>query len=50
MRSKRIWFDAIPELQQDEERLIILKNPRNPTLSKGNMKESEFEKVLKALK
>lgn len=49
MRSKRIWFNAIPELKQKEKALIILKNPRNPTLSKGNMEKSEFERVLKAL-
>ena len=50
MRSKRIWFKVIPELQKREKRVIILKNPRNPTLSKGNMEENEFERVLKALK
>ena len=50
MRSKEIWFNAIPELRQNEERLIILKNPRNLTLSKGNMKDGEFERVLAALK
>jgi hypothetical protein len=50
MRSKRIWFKAIPELERNQKNLIILRNPRNPTLSKGNMKEGEYERVLKALK
>ena len=49
MRSKKIWFNAISELE-DYSDLIILKNPRNPTLSDGNMMEGDFNKLVKALK
>jgi hypothetical protein len=48
MRSKKIWFDAIKELQEYENK-IILRNPRNPTLSRKNMDEGNFQKLLNSL-
>lgn len=49
MRSKNIWFDAIKGLQEYENK-IILRNPRNPTLSKRNMGEGDFQKLLDSIK
>lgn len=49
MRSKKIWFNAIEGLEGYDE-IIILNNPRNPTLSRGNMNEIYFKKLIHALK
>jgi hypothetical protein len=49
MRSRRIWISAIPELEEYPF-LLQLKNPRNPTISPGNMQPGNFEMVLKALR
>ena len=49
MRSKKLWFKTINKLE-NYPNLIVLKNPRNPTLSNGNMNEGDFNKVLKALR
>lgn len=48
MRSRKIWFNAIKELEGYEEK-IILNNPRNPTLSRGNMNEIYFKKLVGTL-
>jgi hypothetical protein len=47
MRAKHQWFQALPELEKYEN-LYILKNPRNPTISKGNMPKG-FWKIISAL-
>lgn len=39
MRSKRLWFEAVPELAS-YERIHIGSNPRAPFVSPGNLKES----------
>jgi hypothetical protein len=48
MRSRRVWFNEIPELA-NYKFLIRLKNPRNPTISLGNMQPGDFDKVVNAL-
>lgn len=47
-RSKRHWFEAVPELESYTN-LHILKNPRNPTISQGNLPEA-FLKIVSVLK
>lgn len=49
MRSKTLWEAAIPELKEYPN-LIILNNPRNPTVSKNNMKLGKFDLLLQILK
>lgn len=49
MRSKKIWVESISNLAEYQNK-IILKNPRNPTISKGNMSEGEFNYLLDLLK
>jgi len=49
MRSKKIWFAAITGLETYEH-LIILNNPRNPTISRGNMQAGSFDNLLETLK
>jgi hypothetical protein len=39
MRSKRLWFEAIPELAR-YGRTHLGSNPRSPFLSPGNLKQS----------
>jgi hypothetical protein len=46
-RSKKLWFKAVPELE-DYDKLIITKNPRNPSISIGNCPEG-FAKIDEAL-
>lgn len=49
MRSQKKWEEKVEELKTYHN-LIILKNPRNPTLSPNNMKSiGDFEKILKSL-
>jgi hypothetical protein len=48
MRSTKIWTVALPELT-NYRLLIHLNNPRNPTISRGNMQEGDFDMLLKAL-
>ena len=38
MRSEKLWFEAIPELEY-YRLLFSLSSPRSPTLSKGNLKD-----------
>ena len=47
-RAKRYWFAAVPELE-NYKHLHILKNPRNPIISRGNLPEA-FLKIVSALK
>lgn len=47
MRSRRLWQEAVPELV-GYPKLIELRNPRNPTVSKGNSRE-EFNRIIEAL-
>jgi hypothetical protein len=49
MRSKKLWFKAINDLE-NYPNLILLNNPRNPTVSIGNMKEGEFNKILNSIR
>lgn len=48
MRSRRMWIEAIPELA-DYPKLIVLRNPRNPVLSRGNTPEG-FDGIVRAIK
>jgi len=48
-RSKRIWYDSVPELEK-YERKYILKNPQCTYISPGNMDNYEFNEVVKVLK
>lgn len=45
MRSRNIWFDAISDLKTYPS-IIILNNYRSPTVSKGNMSESDYGKIM----
>lgn len=47
MRSSRLWYTAIPELP--DYPCLIVKNPRNPTLSPANLGQDNFELVHNAL-
>jgi hypothetical protein len=49
MRSKKHWFQAIPELASyDKDKLHILKNPRNPSISEGNLSKG-FNEIVCAI-
>lgn len=49
-RGKKVWFDAVPELK-DYNRLIILNNYRNTTISEGNCtKSGKYYLIEEALK
>jgi hypothetical protein len=49
MRAKKHWFQAIPELAfYDKDKLHTLKNPRNPSISEGNLPGS-FNKIVRAI-
>lgn len=48
LRSRRYWEELVPELV-NYENVVVLRNPRNPTLSPKNMGESNFEKLLQTL-
>jgi len=43
MRRKEHWFESIPELENYP--VIVLRNPRNPTISHGNMAPESFRKI-----
>ena len=47
MRSKKLWFEAVPGLK-DYPHLFILKNPQNVTISPGNLPDgySLIENIL----
>lgn len=45
MRSKKIWVELVPELE-DYEHAFLLKNPRNPTLSPTNIGSENFERLI----
>ena len=46
MRAKKHWFQAIPELASyNKDKLHTLKNPRNPSISEGNLPES-FNEII----
>ncbi len=47
MRSRRIWFDAVPELAA-YPRLFRLSNPQNTTISRRNC-PSGFDEIVKVL-
>lgn len=49
MRSKRLWFSAIPELESYPN-LHKAKNPRNPSLSPGNLEGHSFDVLKDRLK
>lgn len=46
MRSQSLWMKRIPELKNIEEEGIVLRNPRNPVISRNNMKEGLYEKLV----
>lgn len=48
MRSKKLWIRAVPKLENYP--YIELKNYRRPFISKRNMKEGDFERIVVALK
>ena len=48
MRSKDLWYGAVPALEGYENKMII-KNPRAPYVSPKNLGDSNFEKVKKLL-
>src|SRR5690606_34526773 len=48
-RSKRFWYEAIPELN-DYPNKYLTKNYRNPILSENNLGESGFKKIIEAIK
>lgn len=48
MRSRRLWFAAVPQLD-NYARVHIVRNPRNPALSLRNLGESSFGQVLTRL-
>lgn len=45
MRSKDLWFEAVPKLKNYSAKMII-KNPRNPTVSSKNLSEENFNILL----
>lgn len=47
MRSKRIWLDAVPELQSCNQ-IVQLSNPQSPYISPGNCRDG-FERICDAL-
>ncbi len=49
MRSKRLWFDAVPDLEKYALSMMI-KNPRNPCISPKNLGEENFQSLLSKLK
>ena len=48
MRSKKLWIQAVPELE--DYPYIELKNYRRPFISRNNIKNGDFEKIIFALK
>lgn len=48
MRSKKLWFEAVPELKSYP--FIELKNYRMPYLTARNTKNGDFRKLIKALR
>jgi len=46
LRSKKLWYKAIPSLEYYENKCIT-KNPRNTVLSKGNLER--FDEVVKII-
>lgn len=49
-RSKRLWTDAVPGLAHYGRRFAELKNPRNASLSPGNLPDNVYEELLQDLK
>lgn len=47
MRSKKLWFRAVPELMACP--YMELKNYRRPFLSSGNMAAGDYEKLIESL-
>jgi len=47
MRSRRLWYESIPELQ-DYSLAFPLRNPRNPTFTRRNFSNG-FSKMIKIL-
>ena len=45
MRSKKFWVELVPELENYENK-ILLRNPRNPTLSPKNIGENNYQKLI----
>jgi len=45
MRSEKHWKSLVPALRD----VPFLRNPQNPSVSRGNMDEGLFEKILKSL-
>jgi hypothetical protein len=44
MRSERLWFNSVPQLQ-NYNNLIILRNPRNPSITPGNMQPHDWAAI-----
>ena len=52
MRSEKLWLRAVPELAEYRQsgNCITRRSPRNAILSKGNLGEKNFARVVEALK
>lgn len=48
MRSKRLWFEAVPELEQYQH-LFMVKNPRNPAITRNNLPLGVFDRIVNAI-
>jgi len=48
MRAKKHWFEAVPDLETYQN-LMIIKNPRNPTISERNLPDGGFQKIIRAI-
>jgi len=48
VRSRALWLGSVPELAHED--VITLRNWQNPAISPGNMKPSEWQRVLAALR
>lgn len=48
MRSKDLWFGAVPSLESYTNKMII-KNPRNPSVSPANLGEENFNTIMNRL-
>ena len=47
MRSKKLWFSAVPELE-DYHSVFSVRNVQNPTISPGNLPES-YSSIIQAI-
>lgn len=48
MRSRKLWIDAVPSLA--DYQYVTLKSSQNPCISRNNLPDGEFEKLISYLK